>query len=57
MLGMTPGYSVDLRLALTAALVMGLRHGIDYDHIAAISDLSRLEESRAVPCAWGCSMS
>jgi threonine/homoserine/homoserine lactone efflux protein len=42
---MTPGHSVDLGLALTAALVMGLRHGIDYDHIAAISDLSRLEES------------
>ena len=40
---MTPPNSVDLSLALTAALVMGLRHGIDYDHIAAISDLSRLE--------------
>jgi high-affinity nickel permease len=41
----TPPNSVDLGLALTAALVMGLRHGIDYDHIAAISDLSRLESS------------
>jgi hypothetical protein len=37
--------TVDLQLALTAALVMGFRHGIDYDHIAAISDLSRLENS------------
>ncbi|HXZ13447.1 MAG TPA: hypothetical protein VEG64_13755 [Candidatus Sulfotelmatobacter sp.] len=42
---MTPPHSVDLGLALTAALMMGLRHGIDYDHIAAISDLSRLEIS------------
>ena len=36
---------VDLELAMTAALVMGFRHGFDYDHIAAISDLSRLEKT------------
>ena len=42
---MTPPNSAGLGLALTAALMMGLRHGIDYDHIAAISDLSRLEIS------------
>lgn len=45
MSAVTPANSLDLSLALTAALVMGLRHGIDYDHIAAISDLSRLETS------------
>ncbi len=36
---------IDLELAMTAALVMGVRHGFDYDHIAAISDLSRLEKT------------
>ncbi len=42
---MSSASTVDLGLALSAALVMGLRHGIDYDHIAAISDLSRIESS------------
>jgi hypothetical protein len=42
---MSASQTVNLQLALTAALVMGFRHGIDYDHIAAISDLSRLEIS------------
>jgi high-affinity nickel permease len=29
--------------ALTTALLLGLRHGYDIDHVAAISDLSAIE--------------
>ncbi len=36
----------NLRLALISALVLGFRHGLDYDHIAAISDISSVQ-SRA----------
>jgi len=42
---MLASQTVNLQLALTTALALGFRHGIDYDHLAAISDLSRLEES------------
>jgi hypothetical protein len=31
---------VNLRLALVSAAVLGFRHGLDYDHIAAITDIS-----------------
>jgi len=34
---------VNLRLALASAAVLGLRHGLDYDHIAAISDISSVQ--------------
>jgi len=34
---------VNLRLALSSAAVLGFRHGLDYDHIAAISDLSSVQ--------------
>jgi high-affinity nickel permease len=34
---------VNLRLALVSAAVLGLRHGLDYDHIAAISDISSVQ--------------
>ena len=37
---------VNLRLALGSAAVLGFRHGLDYDHIAAISDISSVQ-SRA----------
>lgn len=37
---------VNLRLALLSAAVLGFRHGLDYDHIAAISDISSVQ-SRA----------
>lgn len=33
-------------LALGAALALGLRHGVDYDHIAAISDLTSVAKSK-----------
>jgi high-affinity nickel permease len=34
-----------LHLALASALLMGLRHGFDYDHVAAISDIAAAESS------------
>jgi len=37
---------VNLRLALVSAAVLGFRHGLDYDHIAAITDISSVQ-SRA----------
>ncbi len=37
---------VNLRLALSSAALLGFRHGLDYDHIAAITDISSVQ-SRA----------
>jgi len=34
---------INLRLALGSAAVLGFRHGLDYDHIAAISDISSVQ--------------
>lgn len=34
---------VNLRLALLATAVLGFRHGLDYDHIAAITDISSVQ--------------
>jgi len=34
---------VNLLLALVSAGVLGFRHGLDYDHIAAISDISSVQ--------------
>jgi high-affinity nickel permease len=39
-------WSNTLYLALFSAAVLGFRHGFDYDHIAAISDITSLENSR-----------
>jgi len=36
-----------LHLALLSAAVLGFRHGFDYDHIAAISDITSVEPSRS----------
>src|SRR5579859_806352 len=36
--------SMTLGLALLAAFLLGLRHGSDYDHIAAIGDLATAEQ-------------
>jgi high-affinity nickel-transport protein len=36
-----------LQLALLSAVVLGFKHGFDYDHIAAISDITSVEPSRA----------
>jgi hypothetical protein len=35
--------SNHLRLALLSAAVLGFRHGLDYDHIAAITDLTSVQ--------------
>src|SRR5579871_4131452 len=35
--------SANLRLALLSAAMLGFRHGLDYDHIAAITDISRVQ--------------
>ncbi|MHB8486592.1 MAG: hypothetical protein ACYDCM_12830 [Candidatus Acidiferrales bacterium] len=35
-----------LELALLTAAVLGFRHGFDYDHIAAISDITNVETER-----------
>jgi hypothetical protein len=35
--------SSNLRLALISAAVLGFRHGLDYDHIAAITDISSVQ--------------
>src|ERR1700728_2954437 len=34
---------VNLRLALISAAGLGFRHGFDYDHIAAITDISSVQ--------------
>ncbi|HYM74514.1 MAG TPA: hypothetical protein VE377_00930 [Candidatus Dormibacteraeota bacterium] len=34
---------LNLRLALGSAVALGFRHGLDYDHIAAISDISSVQ--------------
>ena len=33
----------NLRLALISAAILGFRHGLDYDHIAAITDISSVQ--------------
>jgi hypothetical protein len=38
--------SVTLEIALVSAAVLGLRHGFDYDHIAAISDITSVQSDR-----------
>jgi high-affinity nickel-transport protein len=35
--------SGNLRLALASAAVLGFRHGLDYDHIAAITDITSVQ--------------
>jgi len=36
----------SLQLALLSAAILGLRHGFDYDHIAAITDITSVQTSR-----------
>ena len=35
--------SANLRLALVSTALLGFRHGLDYDHIAAITDISSVQ--------------
>lgn len=39
--------SATLQIALVSAAVLGFRHGFDYDHIAAISDITSVQSDRA----------
>jgi cytochrome c biogenesis protein CcdA len=42
-----------LDLAFLSAGVLGFRHGFDYDHIAAISDITSMEPSRRTAMRMG----
>ena len=46
----------SLQLALLSAAVLGFRHGFDYDHIAAISDITSVQTNRGAACGLVCSM-
>src|ERR1700721_2889991 len=35
----------SLQLALLSAAILGFRHGFDYDHIAAISDITSVQNT------------
>ena len=45
--------SVNLRLALVSAAVLGFRHGLDYDHIAAITDISSVQSKARDAMRYG----
>jgi high-affinity nickel permease len=42
-----------LRLALLSAAVLGFRHGLDYDHIAAITDISSVQAKPSDAMRYG----
>jgi hypothetical protein len=42
-----------LELAFVSAGILGFRHGFDYDHIAAISDITSMEPSRKAAMRMG----
>jgi hypothetical protein len=44
---------VNLRLALLSAAVLGFRHGLDYDHIAAITDISSVQRKALDAMGYG----
>ena len=44
---------VNLRLALASAAVLGFRHGLDYDHIAAITDISSVQSKARDAMRYG----
>jgi high-affinity nickel-transport protein len=45
--------ALNLRLALTSAAMLGFRHGLDYDHIAAISDISSIQSKPSDAMRYG----
>jgi hypothetical protein len=45
--------SENLRLALLSAGVLGFRHGLDYDHIAAITDISSVQARASDAMRYG----
>lgn len=44
---------VNLRLALLSAALLGFRHGLDYDHIAAITDISSVQRRASDAMRYG----
>jgi len=44
---------VNLRLALVSAAMLGFRHGLDYDHIAAISDITSVQSKARDAMRYG----
>lgn len=45
--------SVNLRLALMSTAVLGFRHGLDWDHIAAITDISSVQSNARDATKYG----
>lgn len=45
--------SANLTLALGSAVMLGLRHGFDYDHIAAITDISSVQSKPSDAMRYG----
>jgi len=45
--------ALNLRLALASAAMLGFRHGLDYDHIAAISDISSIQSKPSDAMRYG----
>jgi cytochrome c biogenesis protein CcdA len=43
----------NISLALLSAAVLGFRHGLDYDHVAAISDISSVQSSARDAMRYG----
>ena len=43
----------NLRLALLSAAVLGFRHGLDYDHLAAITDISSVQSKARDAMRYG----
>ena len=52
-LGLISPAPVNLRLALLSAAVLGFRHGLDYDHIAAITDISSVQSKARDAIRYG----
>jgi hypothetical protein len=44
---------LNLRLALISAVALGFRHGLDYDHIAAITDISSVQSKARDAMKYG----
>ena len=45
--------SVNLELALASAAMLGFRHGLDYDHIAAITDITSVQSKAREAMRYG----
>jgi high-affinity nickel-transport protein len=42
--------NAPLEITLISCAVLGFRHGFDYDHIAAISDITSVQEKDRQAC-------